>query len=342
MALKTRKPTGKPPWPVVLIAGMQKAGKSYAAAQASASPLIDRTFWFTQGEDDPDEYGLIEGARFEIVEYDGTFRDLYLKMKEAAAEPMDPARPHLWVLDSGSKLWELISDMAQVEKNRRWQNKQAKYGKSTELPADGLRIDMDLWNIAKSRWKSILELMVAHQGPSIITARLEKTSVIDDRTGEPTKEKVWKVQAEKNLAFDVGAVVEMHARNDVYLTGVRSLRMKLKDARTPFPNFTVHELWTKLGLAESVGQRFHTEATGEKSLAADDLIIARRNELFAQLREVARAAGVTPDRVEARWLEDYGHDIRVTTDLGALELMIDDLRGRATRLAATQNQETAA
>lgn len=330
MTLKTRRPTGKPPWPVTLIAGVQKAGKSFAAAQASASPLIGRTLWFTQGEDDPDEYGAIDGARFEIVQYDGTFRDLYAQMLEAAKEPNDPAKPTLWVLDSGTKLWSLISSMAQVEKNRRWQNKQQKYGKSTEIPDAGLKIDMDLWNSAKDRWASIIELMLAHQGPSIITARLEKTSVIDDKTGEPTKEKVWKIQAEKNLAFEVGAVVEMHGRNEVYLTGVRSLRFQPKETMTPYPGFTMHDLWTKLGLgADTVGPRVHIEATGETSMAADDMVVSRRRVLMDEILEAAKGARVTTERIAARWMEDNGHDIRVTTDLGQLELMRDDLRSRA-------------
>lgn len=327
MALQTRRPTGKPPWPVVLIGGLPKAGKSYAAAEASASPLVDRTFWFTTGEDDPDEYGAIEGARFEIALYDGTYRDLYAKMKEAAAEPMDPAKPHLWVLDSGTKLWTLISDMAQVETNRRWVNKQQKQGRSTMIPDEGIRIPMDLWNSAKTRWNAILDLMLSHQGPSIITARMEKVAVIDDRSGEPTKEKIWKVQAEKNLAFEVGAVVEMHARGEVYLTGVRSLRFKPTQERTPYPDFTMHDLWTKLGLADApAGARVHVETTGEAALAADDLIVAKRRALLTEMLELAKTRQVTADRLKARWLEEHGHEITVTTDIGSLELFRDDLR----------------
>lgn len=333
MALKTRKPTGKPPWPVALVAGMEKAGKSFAAAEASASPLIDRTFWFSQGEDDPDEYGAIEGARFEIVEYDGTFRDLYLKMKEAAAEPMDPAKPHLWVLDSGTKLWDLISDMAQVEKNRRWEKRQ-QAGKTVEvIPGEGLRVDFDLWTVARTRWDAILELMSSHQGPSIITARLEKKVVVDERSGEPTKEREWKVLAQKMLPFEVGVVIELHARGEAYLTGVRSLRFQPTQARTPYPDFTMHDLWTKLGLAEegAVGPRIHTQVTGEESAAADDLVVARRRELLNQITEVARAARVHTDRIKAKWMEDHGHEITVTTDLGSLELLLDDLRTYAKR-----------
>lgn len=345
MSLTTRKPTGKPPWPVALIAGVEKAGKSYAAAEASASPLIDRTFWFTQGEDDPDEYGALPGARFEIVVYDGTFRDLYLKMKEAAAEPMDPARPHLWVLDSATKLWDLISDMAQVEKNRRWAKRQQNNGaKAAEVvPGDGLRIDMDLWNVARSRWDGVLELMTKHQGPSIITARLEKKAIVDEATGEPTKFKDWKVLAQKQLPFEVGVVIELHARGEAYLTGVRSLRFKPEQARTPYPDFTMDDLWRKLGLAdaEAVGPRIHVQVTGEQSASADDLIVARRGELLNQLLEVARTARVTAERLAEKWLEEHGHDIRVTTDIGSLELMLDDLRTYANNRNAEQQKDVA-
>ena len=54
--LRTRRPSGKPSWPIVLIAGAEKAGKSWACAAASGSDLIGRTLWIGLGEDDPDEY----------------------------------------------------------------------------------------------------------------------------------------------------------------------------------------------------------------------------------------------------------------------------------------------
>ena len=63
--MQTRKPTGKPHWPLVLLSGTEKSGKSYAAAAASASPLIGKTYWISFGEDDPDEYGQI--GRFEVA-----------------------------------------------------------------------------------------------------------------------------------------------------------------------------------------------------------------------------------------------------------------------------------
>ena len=107
MTLKTRKPTGKPAWPIMLIAGAEKAGKTYSAAQASASKLIGRTLWVGVGEDDPDEYGALPGVRFEIVEHDGTYRGILAALTACAAEPMEEGRPNLIVLDSATRLWDL-------------------------------------------------------------------------------------------------------------------------------------------------------------------------------------------------------------------------------------------
>ena len=76
MTLQTRKPTGIPSWPIVLLTGVEKSGKTYAAAAASASEMVGRTLWLGIGEDDPDEYGAIPGTRFEIVVHDGTYRSI--------------------------------------------------------------------------------------------------------------------------------------------------------------------------------------------------------------------------------------------------------------------------
>lgn len=323
MALQTRRPSGKPPWPITLIAGIEKAGKSYAAAQASASPMIGRTFWFTQGEDDPDEYGAIEGADFEIVQHDGTFRSLLDGMREALKEPNDPAHPNLFVLDSGSRLWALLSDEAQEKANHRWAKRRANAGKNP--PEDGAVIGTDLWNNATARWNAIIGVLRQHQGPSIITARLEWVSVIEK--GEPTGDKQWKVQAQKGLPFDVGAVIQLHARGDAFLTGVRSMRFQPQQPLTPYPDFTMEDLWTKLGLADQpAAPRTHTAATGAESLAADQVIITQRGEMLEQIKEACKIARVEAATVANRWMAQHGHPIQETTDLGSLAVVLAELQ----------------
>lgn len=327
MSLQTRQPTGQPPWPILLLAGTEKAGKTYSAAAASSSALINRTLWFGVGEDDPDEYKPL--GPFEIVVYDGTYRGLMQALTAAAAEPAGE-KPTLWVLDSGTRLWNLLSDMAQVEANRRWKNRDA--NKHKDIPEGGVQITMDLWNTAKQRWQHILDLLREHQGPSIITARLDVTTVMDGE--KPTKDKTWKVQAEKGLPFDVGVVVEMRSRDEVLLTGVRSLRFVTKKSHTPYPKFTVDDLWRKLGLAEEAGQRTHTSATGEQSVEADDKHAATRSALLQEIGAALGGDNQAIGRVAMEWLSDHDHPITSTNDLGALELLRDDLQAKAKGAAA--------
>ena len=163
MALITRTPTCKPPWPIILVAGAEKAGKTYACALASTSPHIGRTLWISIGEDDPDEYGAIPGARFEIVEHDGTWAGIMTAVRGAVAEPDVDGKPTLIVVDSMSREWDLLSDMAQVMANRR----EAKRQQRSRTPSEGdeVRIGMDLWNLVKSRHAALLDVLRDHDGP---------------------------------------------------------------------------------------------------------------------------------------------------------------------------------
>ena len=323
MSLTTRRPTGKPAWPILLIAGGEKAGKTYSAAEASASPLVGRTLWVSIGEDEPDEYGAIPGTDFEIVAHDGTYRGILATLRAASAEPVTD-QPNLLVLDSTTRLWDLLCDMAQAEANRRARIKAEKYHRP--VPDDDVTIGMDLWNTAKQRWAHVLDVLRDHDGPSILTARLEQTVVVDSK-GDPTKDKVWKVKAEKGLPFDAGVIVEMPTFGEVYLTGVRSLRFKPEPgARTAMKDFTVDDLWRRLGLADEDGTspRQHTsnDAQGEqREIAA----APRRDELLIEVAAACEAVGFTRADIAQRWLEEHSEPIQTTTNLAGLEELLAGL-----------------
>lgn len=269
MTLRTRKPTGRPPWPILLLAGRPKAGKSYAAAAATASPLTGRALWIPIGEDDPDELAGIPGTDFEVVEHDGTYRDIVQAIRAAVAELAGDDRPGIIIVDSMSGLWNLLTDEAQESANQRAARKAAKYNKG--ISEDDAPISMDLWNRAKKRWTAVLDVLRSHQGPVILTARLDETAEVNDR-GEPTGRKQWKVQAHKSLPWDAGAIVEMPEPGTAVLTGCRSLRMPVPvgEHRT-LPDFTVEKLWTAMGMADGASARTHSAATAERSLHADQV-----------------------------------------------------------------------
>lgn len=230
-----RKPTGQPSWPVLLLAGREKAGKSYQAALASSSDLIDRTFWIGFGEKDPDEYGAIPGARFEIAEHDGTLADLRDTLRYLLTIPADD-KPHMLVIDSTTRIWSTLRDKATYIATQR--GSKDRHGE--------LVIGTDIWNKVNTEWAGILTLIRQHRGPVILTARLDTVSVIEN--GRPTTAKTEKVQGQKSLPYDVDAIVEMPERGRAELTGARSVIMQIPE-RTVLTDFTVDSLWRKLGLA---------------------------------------------------------------------------------------------
>ena len=234
MTVKTRQPTGLPSWPMLLLAGCPKSGKSWSCAAFSASDLIDRTFVIEVGEGAADAYGAMPGARFEIVEHDGSFKDIGTQIKAASAEPTS-GKPHALVIDSMTEIWDLLCAEQQVVAN----NRRSKNGEDAT-------ITMDQWNVAKKRWRALVDVLRAHPGPVILTARFEETVVMgaDDK---PTKDRIWKVRAEKNLPFEVDAIIEMRQPREYLLTGVRSLVLQLPAGGLQIASLTVDSLLRKLG-----------------------------------------------------------------------------------------------
>lgn len=309
-ARSTRRPTGKPPWPIVLLTAPEKCGKSYMAAVASASDLVGRTLWLSIGEDDPDEYGKLPGADFEIVEHDGTYRDILDALTWASEQPRVGGKPTLIVVDSMGRGWDLLSDMAQAEANKR---RGEKTGEA--------RIASDLWNLAGQRWGHLLDTLRGHDGPVIVTARLERQTVFSE-DGNPTKDKHLKVKAQKALPFDVGVVVEIRARDDVHVTGARSLSFYV-DPETRLPDFTVDELWRRMGLAEpdATAPRQHSGIDAHAETEADTPDAAR-----SALLRLCGQLGLDPGSVAARYAAKHSTAIQAETDPAKLRQFAADLQ----------------
>ena len=293
MTIQTRRPTGRPSWPLTLAAGGEGSGKSYLAALASASDLIGRTYWIGYGEQDPDEYGIIPGANFDIVQHDGTVNQVKAIVREIAAQPKGD-KPTLIVLDSGTKLWDAISENAQLDANQRAARKGNQNG---DAP-----IGVDIWNRHKAHWRHIIDALREHDGPAIITARYEEVAEIVK--GKPTGDKMWKVKAEKGLPYDVDAVIHMEERGKYVISKVRSVRLQLQEPKQ-WPNFTMDAFWRALGLDEvETGKSAYATPVQETDESGRDWLAELEEagsdpDLIMALGTAARAAGASQDVLAA-------------------------------------------
>jgi len=268
----TRRPTGRVSWPFINIAGKDKAGKTWSALQASSSDLVGKTYVIPIGEDDFDEYGAIPGADFEIVENDGTYADIYAALRWATEQPRDEqGRPNLIIVDSGTELWDLLKDEQGIIARRRAEQKAAKARRAAPRPDEEVTITSDQWNTAKERWMRVIVALRNHQGPAIMTTRLEYVTLFD-ASGQPTRDKDWKVLAEKNLGFAVTGTVQLRDYRKAVLVGMRSVVLQTEpDEIRRLPNFTFDGLWRAMGLENTANIEARRVNVTNATAGADQL-----------------------------------------------------------------------
>ena len=217
MPLQTRRPTGRPAYPLILVEGEEKAGKTYASLSLSADPRVGRTFVFDLGDGTADEYAAL--GPYEIVETDGTFRGLVEGLRAAAAEPMVDGRPNVIVLDSGTQLWESLKSWADARARRSHKAKK----KLAEDPDAEIDTSMNLWNDAKGRWAEAIQILRTFPGIGIVTAQGREVSKVQN--GAPVAGQTeWSVAIEKSTPAVATAWVRItRDPRRIRLVGLRSL-----------------------------------------------------------------------------------------------------------------------
>lgn len=234
----TLKPTGKPAWPLILLAGVEGAGKSWTAAEASALDLFGQSFFLEVGERMADEYGAIPGANYEIIQHDGSERQIIQAAQWAAQQPTIDGKPNLLIIDSMTEVWQVIQDEQQAIANRRAQAK----GRGSNRDAT---ITMDQWNVAKDHFNDLLMAARRFPGPVIMTARLDNVSVVEG--GQPTGEKIWKVRSEKNLPYAATVIVQAREPRHWTLTKIASRILQLPpEGAIQWNGFTIEELLVRM------------------------------------------------------------------------------------------------
>ncbi|QGJ91784.1 AAA family ATPase [Mycobacterium phage Blexus] len=243
MSLKTRPPTGAVPWPLILVEGGEKAGKSWAAAVLSSSDKVGRTLWIDWAEGAADEYGAIPGARYEVIEHDGTWTSIMEQVRAArdeAQRAIDAGeKPVVLVIDSMTAEWDDLKEWVDTKARRRESNRK----KLEKDPEAEIQITTDLWNLATARHKELMRVLMRFPGIVVMIARGADQVAMEN--GKPTSQRTWKVEGQKNLAFDASVWVRLNRGEHPQIIGARSVHAGIipgEDKPRRVPDLTLEQL----------------------------------------------------------------------------------------------------
>ncbi|WP_280420059.1 AAA family ATPase [Nocardia carnea] len=245
MTLRTRKPTGVASWPLVLLEGAEKAGKSWAAAEFTASSRIGRALWLDLGEGIADEYAAIPGADYEIIVHDGTFHDILGQVQAAREEAVKAAaagdKPVLLVVDSITLVWGMLKTWVyERARSSKWARR-----KLAEDPNFEIKPSTNLWNDANERHDQLMRLLMTFPGPVVMTARGKEVAVIDANGNPVEGQREYRVDGNKSIAYQSSAWVRMSRTEPATVVGLWSVNHQLRpgvDDPVKKPDFSVEWL----------------------------------------------------------------------------------------------------
>ncbi len=276
-ALKTRKPTCKPSWPLILLAGEAKTGKTYRSAEFTGDKRVGRSFWLDLGEGTADEYGAVPDASYEIVDHDGTWVDIIAQVgavKDEAAKDLAAGKsPVVLVIDSMTAEWAMLTE---------WTNERAKRSKSNRALLDAnpdaeIDVTSNYWNDANSRHNRLMNILKTFPGIVILTAlETEKTQFGPGGKPMANAPKVAKPDGQKRLSADVNVWVRLSLTEDPVIVGMRyPSKMNIipgkpgkENQPKPYADFTIGKLvFDFLGIESSA-----TEVRNTPVLDADQVL----------------------------------------------------------------------
>lgn len=228
--LQARKPSGAVPWPLLLVEGEEKSGKSWAAALLSTSPKVGATYWLDLGEGAADEYAAIPGTRYLVLEHDGTYAQVLeqvLAVKAEAARAQAAGEPPtVLVIDSASDVWDGLKDWVSLRAREKPSNQR----KLAADPAAELDVSRNLWNDAAGRYRRLMTVLLTFPGIVVLTARGKVISATDPSTGQPYRDgrKTYAVEGHKSLPFDATLWLRMSRTEAPVVVGARSVHAGIK------------------------------------------------------------------------------------------------------------------
>lgn len=333
--LRTRTPSGKPSWPLILLAGESKTGKTHAACAFTGDPRVGRAFVLDLGEGCADEYIVVPGADYEIIDHDGTWVDIIDQVeavRDIARAELDAGRnPVVLVVDSMTTEWAMLTE---------WTNERAKRSKSNrallaENPDAEIDVSSNYWNDANSRHNRLMNILKTFPGVVVLTTlETEKTQFGPGGRPLTNAPKVAKPDGQKRLPADVNVWIRLSLTEEPVVVGMRYPgKMSITPGRPgkenqpkPWPDFTLGKLvFDFLGIAAAT-----TETRTMPALTADQALPEEQTpgQRKTTLDEHARARAGVNHVLAARDTDDAAKRMQWVVSLNEADLeigrMVDD------------------
>ena len=337
--LRTRPPTGIVPWPLLLVEGGEKSGKSWSAALLTTSPRVGRSFWLDLGEGAGDEYGAIPGAAYELLVHDGTFGD-YLGQVQAVHELAGKAAaagepPVLLVIDTMTDEWEGLKDWA----SSRAVERAARRGR--KVTAEEAKVTSDLWNDAGARHRRLMTLLLTFPGVVVMIARGKEVAKIGDN-GQPVEgEKTYRVEGHKSLPYDASVWVRLDREAPALIVGCRSVKYGVRPGRDKpkrcpddVDNLLEWVVFDVLGCDPATAKPRDIKHTTGGELTPEEAGETPEDGARRRIRELSERHGWDLAAIAERFRTEQRQDIR-TAELEPLEAFLADLQQDAAVEAAS-------
>jgi hypothetical protein len=292
---------------------------SFSLAVLSGSDKVGQTYWVDLGEGSQDEYGAVPGARYVVVEHEGTFASIYAAVQEihtlagkaaAAGEP-----PVVLGIDSMTAEWEWLKDWA-TDRAKGSTSNQKKLARD---PNAEITVSANYWNDANSRHRKLMKLLMTFPGIAVMTARGKFVAAIGPN-GQPIEgQKEYRVEGQKTLAFDASCWVRVSRDEPAVVIGARSVHSGVRPGRDE-PQ-TLPDDWSLEWLI------FEGLKCDPSKAHTRDLVEAKKERTPEQIRDEVVKPDTGPDRLRELYTEagQLGYDSVIVANERNQEELLPDL-----------------
>lgn len=216
---KTRKPTGKVAWPLVLVDGLTGTGKTTKALMVSLLEQVGQTWVCELGEPSADEYSLGE---YDIIEHNGTYHSMMEELRCAMAQPMRDGKPNCIIFDSATALNDLLGMW--IDKRARMSDKAKKILQFD--PDAEIKPHTGLWNDRNNRFDDFVNMLRDWEGIAIVVCHGKEVTPFENGAPVANSEKVYKVDVRDYLLKQSSIRIHCEGQESGWKTTLQKCRQR--------------------------------------------------------------------------------------------------------------------